>query len=119
MSVLIECNGKELWSPSLRVGNLFFDQLKALEKVLGLESGVYASLADTYKIDAVIFNTFVKKILQTLETTNNGPLYVLMAGCLEIAIALNAKITGEWPLVSERLNPLVLKAKTAMNAIPF
>jgi len=119
MSVIVECNGKEIWSPSLRVGNLFFEQIRALENTLELESGVDSPLADTYEIDAVTFDTFIKQNLQILETTNNGSLFTLMTGCLEIAIALNAKITGQWPSVSERLNPLVVRAKTAMNPKPL
>ena len=86
MSVIIECNNKEIWSPSLRVGNLFFAQIKALENTLELKSGVDSPLADTYEIDAVTFDTFIKQNLQILETTNNGSLFTLMTGCLEIAI---------------------------------
>jgi hypothetical protein len=119
MSVIVECNKKEIWSPSLRVGNLFFDQIKALEKTLELESGVCSPLADTYEIDAATFDTFIKQSLEILETTNNGSLFTLMTGCLEIAIALNAKITGQWPSVSERLNPLLVRAKTAISPKPL
>ncbi len=117
MSIIVECNGQEIWSPSLRVGNLFFEQIKALEHFLDISSGVDSVLADTLEIDATTFEIFIHKALQTLETANNGPLFALTSGCLEIAIALNAIITGEWPSVSERLKPLLKSSQTVMNAI--
>jgi len=118
MGIIVECNGQELWSPSLRVGNLFFAQIQAVEQALDIKSGVNTFIADTLEIDSPTFNLFVNAALHKLETTNNGPLFAMTAGCLEIAIAINAQITGEWPEVSERLKPLILKAKTVMNAIP-
>jgi hypothetical protein len=118
MGMIVECNGQELWFPSLRVGNLFFAQIQSLEQALDIKSGVDTFIDDILEIDLQTFNLFVKAALHKLETNNNGPLFAMTAGCLEIAIAINAQITGEWPEVSEKLKPLVLKAKTVMNAIP-
>ena len=119
MGIIVECNGQELWSPSLGVGNLFFTQIKALESVLGLESGVDSFIADTLEIDAPTFDAFLQSALQKLATTNNAPLFALSAGCVEIAIALNTKITGRWISVPEQLQPLLERAKSVMNPIAF
>lgn len=118
MSTIVECNGQELWSPSLRIGNLFFDQIKALEQVLDINSGVDSFIADTLEIEAPTFDAFINAALHTLATTNNSLLFAMTTGCLEVAIAINAQITGQWTEVSERLQYLLLKAKTVMSAIP-
>ena len=117
MSMVFESNGQEIWSPSLRVGNLFLKQVEALEQLLDMKSGMESFLADTVEIDAALFNSFVIKALETLETTNNPPLFALLEGCIKIAIALNEKITGQVPDVSEKLYSLVVKAKTVMSKI--
>lgn len=115
MSVIIECNGNELWSPSLRIGKLFYKQVTDLEEVVGVKSGIDSFVDDMYEIDSVNFNSFVNSVIQVLETTTNGPLIAMMSGCLEICIALNAEITNQWPTVSERLKPVILRAKLVMQ----
>ena len=118
MGMIVECNGRQLWSPSLRVGRLFVDQIEALERIIDQQSGVGCPLADTVEIDAPTFEAFIQRALQTLDGTTNGPLLAMAAGCLEVAIALNASITGRWPEVNERLRPLVARARTVMKAAP-
>jgi hypothetical protein len=117
MGVIVECGGLEVWAPSGRVGRLFAEQIRALEPVVGQPSGVEFSAADTLEIEAPTFDGFVRVALQTLETTNNGPLFAMAAGCVEVAVALNARITGQWPDVSDRLRPLVTHAQTVLQAI--
>ena len=115
MSVIIECNGNEIWSPSLRIGKLFYKQVTDLEEVVGVKSGINSFVDDMYEIDSVNFNSFINSAIQVLETTTNGPLIAMMSGCLEICIALNAEITNQWPTVSERLKPVILRAKLVMQ----
>jgi hypothetical protein len=118
MGMIIESNGKEVWSPSLRVGNLFFDQVRAMERVLDQKSGVDSYLDDTLEIDPITYNAFIESALRTLENTNNAALIVMSMGLLEVAIALNAKIHGEWPHVSVKLLPLVANAKNLIASLP-
>lgn len=118
MGIIVESNGKEVWSPSLRVGNLFFDQVKAMERVLDQKSGVEWSLDDTLEVDPTAFDTFINNALLTLEATNNAALFAMSRGFLEIAIALNAKLQGEWPQVSAKLLPLVENAKRVISSLP-
>jgi hypothetical protein len=118
MGMQVYCNNRELWAPSLHVGTLFFDQIRALEPLVGLESGIQSPLADMLEIDAVTFLPFLRRLLHVLETTNNGPLFALAAGCTEVALVLYAEITGQWPRVSERLRSLLDRAKMVMSALP-
>jgi hypothetical protein len=114
MGIFVECQGKEIWSPSLRVGNLFFEQIKALEKVIEKKSGVESFLADTLDIDAEIFNDFIQSCIVYLEKTNNTALFAMFSGCIEVAIALNFEITGKMPIVSKRLSILLERASKVM-----
>jgi hypothetical protein len=114
MGISVECQGKEIWSPSLRVGNLFFAQIQALEKVIGKKSGVEFFLADCLDIEAKVFDDFIQACLVYLENTNNTALFAMSSGCLEIAIALNMQITGKLPVASPRLSVLLERAAKVM-----
>lgn len=118
MGMQVYCNNRELWAPSLQIGTLFFNQIRALESLVGLESGIENPLADMLEIDAATFSTFMQRLLHVLETTNNGPLFALATGCTEVALVLYAEITGQWPVVSDRLQPLLHRAKLVMRALP-
>jgi hypothetical protein len=117
MGMIVECNDQEIWSPSLRVGALFLEEIRAVERLVDQKSGVETPLADMLEIDAATFDAFVDRVLQAMEATNNGPLFAMVAGCLKVAIALRARITGRWPEVSPRLQPLVADARTVMHAL--
>jgi hypothetical protein len=69
---------------------LFFNQIKALEQVFNINNGVDSFIADTLQVYAPTFDAFIRAALDTLETINNSPLFAMTAGCLELAIAINA-----------------------------
>jgi hypothetical protein len=69
---------------------LFFNQIKALEQVFNINNGVDSFIADTLQVYAPIFDAFIRAALDRLETINNSPLFAMTAGCLELAIAINA-----------------------------
>lgn len=119
MGIIVECNEQELWSPSLGVGNFFFAQIKALELLVQESSGISAIDGDLFNIDADLFQNFIKVVIKKLEETNNTPLLALSSGCLEICIALNAKITGKWPTVSPQLESLLTRSQKVMLPISF
>ncbi|ETX08582.1 DUF6086 family protein [Candidatus Entotheonella palauensis] len=118
MGMQVYCNNRALWAPSLQVGTLFLNQIRALEPIVGLESGIENPLADMLEIEASAFATFIQRLLHLLDTTNNGPLFALAAGCTEVALVLHADITEQWPVVSDRLKSLLHKAQTVMSALP-
>lgn len=118
MGMQVSCEDRELWLPSLQVGELFLRQVQTLEAVVGVDSGVSSPLADMIDIERAAFAGFVQQLLSLLETTNNGPLFTLAAGCTAVALALYADITGQWPDVSDRLGPLVRQAQRVMQRLP-
>jgi hypothetical protein len=117
MGVWVGYNDRMIWSPGLMAGHLFIDEMSAIAKTIGQESGIVVTMSDTVEIDPPAFASFIQAVLRTLEETSNGPLFAMSAGCIEVAIALNAKLTGEWPTVSARLQPLVDQARTVLDPI--
>ena len=118
MGITVRCNSQVVWSPGYMAGNLFADEMEALERITGMRSGVAFRVSEILDIDAPTFSTFIASVLQFLDQTNNGPLVAMASGCVAVAIALNAQITGQWPVVSDRLEPLVQRARTVLEAIP-
>lgn len=117
MGVWVGYNDRMVWSPGLMAGHLFIAEMDAIARVAGRESGIVVTMSDTVEIDLPAFAAFIEAILRILEETNNGPLVAMASGCVEVAIALHAKITGEWPAVSARLRPIVERAHTVLGPI--
>ena len=115
MGVIVSSDNREVWEPSLAVGYLFVDQLHSLERLIGLESGVSPVTSDEVTIDSIRFEAFIRGCLRKLEETDHRALVVLVAGCLQLAIAVNHRITGEWPTVPERHRFLVDNARAALD----
>ena len=114
MGFRVHCGNREVWLPSLTVGFLYLDQVQALERAFGLNSGVQSTVSDEIEIDAEAFGEFLKTVLGALQETNNDPLVALAAGCIEVSLALNAKITGAWPKVPRGLEFLLAEARNVM-----
>lgn len=115
MSVLFECNGEKIWFPSNGPAWMWVDQIASLERWLGQPSGVGAIESDMCEIDAATFVAFVQRALAELERTNHRILFALASGCVEVAISLNARITGEWPVGGEQTGILIQQARTVMQ----
>jgi len=115
MGISVYCGTREVWAPSQAVGILYWEQVQALERAFRVKSGVESPVGDEIQIDAEVFGEFLKTVLGALQETNNGPLLALSAGCIEVSLALNAYITGDWPTVPEGLEFLLAEAKNVMR----
>ena len=118
MGISVYCGTREVWAPSQAVGILYWEQVQALERAFRVKSGVQSpnvEFADELQIDAEVFGEFLNTVLRALQETNNGPLLGLSAGCIEVSLALNAYITGDWPTVPEGLEFLLAEAKNVMR----
>ncbi|MGF1577196.1 MAG: DUF6086 family protein [Cyanophyceae cyanobacterium] len=112
MSVLFESGNQEIWFPSLRVARLYVDEIKSLEMALELKSGISSIESDTVTIDSEEIKSFLNKALERIESTNNRHLFLLARGCIVITIAINAKISGQWPQAKQKIESLILEAKS-------
>ena len=111
MGYIVTCGDKEIWSPSLTVGNLYFEQISLLEKIVGNGSGVVNSFDDELEIDKQKFETFINFSFEFLRKSNNSALIALSAGCLEVSLYIYYLITDDWLEVPFELRFLNEKAR--------
>ncbi len=117
MGYIVTCEDREVWSPSLTVGNLYFEQIISMEKIVGEVSGVTNSFDDELEVDGKEFEKFISASLNFLQNTNNPALIAMLSGCLEVSLYLNFSITGNWLETPFELRFLNEKAKAIANIV--
>jgi len=93
MGYIVNCENREIWSPSLTVGSLYFEQISLLEKIVGDKNGVTNPFDDELEINKEEFETFIKSSFEFLKNSNNAALIVMSAGCLEVSLYIYFLIT--------------------------
>lgn len=88
MSYIFEMSHDTVWSPSLATGQLFVDAAKSVAKVLDAETGLHPNSDDMYYIDPVLFEVFVRAMIERFSSTSNPEFRLLIRGTLEIALAV-------------------------------
>lgn len=88
MGVIFEHDGNSVWEPSRRVGFLFVRQVRAIEEVLEIASGVGDIIDDECRIDAAALKQFVLELDRELGYGFNETMRSLLAGCLAVAAGL-------------------------------
>jgi hypothetical protein len=111
MGFIVTCKDKEIWSPSLTTGNLYFEQITSAEKIIGEISGVTNPFDDELEIEEREFEKFINASLRFLQNTNNPALVAMLSGCLEVSLYLNFLITESWLEAPFELRFLNEKAK--------
>ena len=111
MGFIVTCDEKEVWSPSLTVGNIFYEQISSLEKIIEKESGVTYPFDDELEIDKEKFEIFINESAKFLNQSENAPLIAMLSGCLEVAVYLYFLITDVWLETPTKLNFLSDKAR--------
>lgn len=115
MGIIVICDERPIWEPSLAVGRLFIAEIRALEEMIGLKSGFSDIVSDEVSLDETLLAAFLDVTGRRLAETNNGPLKILSAGCIQIAIALYACAAGEWIALPESLNVIERGAVEALR----
>ncbi|MGI5223131.1 DUF6086 family protein [Nocardia sp. CA-290969] len=59
MSCIFEIGDQTVWSPALRVGNLYVRMAQSVAEVLGVPTGMSAMASDFWEIDIDVFEPFV------------------------------------------------------------
>jgi hypothetical protein len=106
LSVYFRVGSQEIWNPASRAGMLFYEQLKALEKLVDLPCGITDLGCDEYEVAPVVFTEFVAAVVNALGRTNHAVLVALTENVLAVALGLEARIMGVWRTVPEGLSGL-------------
>ncbi|CAM4430648.1 DUF6086 domain-containing protein [Nocardia ninae] len=88
MSYVFDIDDETVWSPSLRVGDLYVRMLQDVGSVLGVPTGLSAISSDMWDIDIDAFENLVKTMYETYFSTGNSVLKVLIEGVLAPSIVL-------------------------------
>lgn len=115
MGFIVICEEKEVWSPSLTVGNLYFEQIISTEKIVDITSGVTNPFDDELEINKEEFKKFINASLKFIQNSNNSALIAMLSGCLEVSIYLYFLITDSWIETPFELRFLNESAKAIAN----
>lgn len=107
MSYTVECNEVIIWEPASRVAEYFILSVKALEKVVDKESGIdspygeivdfdHLILGDTLEINYSKLKPFIDEVPRRFEESNHTAFMAMISGVIEVLLALEAKIIGEF-----------------------
>ena len=80
MSQYVEMEGRTLWNPANRAGNLFLRHVRLWEEELGLPSGIGEMTNDEIDIEREPFTAFVAALVAHQRATGHGVILALSAG---------------------------------------
>lgn len=88
---------KTLWIPAQTVGELYISQIRSVEGIYGVHSGISDIVFDEVSIDTSQLHYFLQEVLQKLGKGEHRLLAKMIGGCMTITIVLYVKATGNWP----------------------
>ncbi|HUB69609.1 MAG TPA: DUF6086 family protein [Acidimicrobiales bacterium] len=115
MSYLFEVEDRTVWSPALRVGQIYVEYVRSLERVYGLEAGFTQTTEDSVRIDAQVFAGFVTHLLSTagegrhlvleleLRAVAIPALVILDRAGLSTTMSVGASLMGEATTYARRM----------------
>jgi hypothetical protein len=100
MGVLFEASNVLLWSPSPRLAQLFLGQVRVLEEMVGVTSGIGDITSDEVSVNPALLQIFVIEAAKELEAGSNPTRCTLVAGPFAIASGLLAACSPAMPTLS-------------------
>ncbi|AFT98856.1 DUF6086 family protein [Nocardia brasiliensis] len=88
MSYVFEIGDETVWSPSLRVGDLYVRMLREVASVLGMPAGLSAVASDMCNIDIEVFGELVNLMHETYFTSSHHVLEALIGGVLAPSLVI-------------------------------
>jgi Family of unknown function (DUF6086) len=88
VSYIFDVGDETVWSPALRVGELFVGQLRLAAISVKQETGLKAVASDMYEIDIEEFELFVRKMFNEYSSSNNFIYRELLRGMLATSLVL-------------------------------
>jgi hypothetical protein len=82
MSCIFEVGEDTVWSPALRVGDLYVRYLREIADMLGVPTGLTAVASDMYEIDVDAYGSLVRKIADLYFSSGHLVLRGLIGGML-------------------------------------
>ncbi|MCU1646870.1 MAG: hypothetical protein JWN03_7145 [Nocardia sp.] len=88
MSYVFEVGDETVWSPSLKVGDIYVRILKSVAEVLDRPAGLTGIASDMYEIDIDAFENLVKSMYETYFASTNTILKSMIGGVLAPSLVI-------------------------------
>jgi Family of unknown function (DUF6086) len=115
MSYVFEIDTETVWSPALRVGEIYVGFVRVLEEIVGSSAGLEPISSDMVRIDPERLKGFVRDLLSVTTT------HVILGSELETVIALSLVMLergGADLVIDERDAAIGERAKALAVAMP-
>jgi hypothetical protein len=117
VSFIFEIGDDTVWSPSLRIGQIYVGYIRALEEVLDLSAGFQENASDMIRIDGSVLRAFVRQVAEKTQSGKNHPLLAdQLRVVLEPAIVMLQRAGLESGL--PRDHPFLEGAQRAASSMP-
>jgi hypothetical protein len=115
LSYVFEIGSDTVWSPALRVGEIYVGFVRVLEEVTGTSGGIEAISSDMVRIDGLRFRAFVDELLDASAANQVLRSEIETIVCLSLVMLERAGI----PLPrTDDLGPLLARARTLATTMP-
>lgn len=111
MSCIFEVGEDTMWSPALRVGNLYVRFLREIADFLGESPGMTSSDSDTYKIDLDVYQSLVWKMVDLYFSSGSFVMRQLVEGVLGPSVVVLERAGRPLSLRSDEEREFVARAR--------
>ncbi len=94
MGYVVEVDGRSVWEPSRRVAELFLSQVRGIEQVFEISSGLTVPAADEIQVDVPTLREFLNRTVEELTRSAGRQLEALAAGPILLGIELYERCVG-------------------------
>lgn len=94
---LREADGRTLWSPALAVGLPYVEEVRTVERVLAVSSGIRPWADDSFTVDPAELEQFLDQVCDRWTRTRHDLLHALLTPVSVISGALLLRAVGRLP----------------------
>lgn len=88
MGYIFDIDDETVWSPSLRVGQLYVDLAEAAARTLELPTGLEAVAEDMYDINASVFSDFTRALVKEFFSSRHVVAQEMLRGVLLASLVM-------------------------------
>jgi hypothetical protein len=88
MSYNVQVDGRTIWDPALRIGQMYLGLVAGASAAIQTPSGLVPDIDDTCEIDIKIFEVFVERLRDWYFSTHHPVQHQLMRGVLQASLVV-------------------------------
>jgi hypothetical protein len=119
MGFIFDVGEDTVWSPALRVGQLYIAATRCVAVELNRPTGLVAVAEDMYQIDLAKFEVFVKDLFAAFSSTNHQVYRELVRGVLLPSLVLLERAGVSPDTTSDAESAIILQSQDLARSMPF